>query len=184
MSIENGKCPSCGGALKLDSSKEKVVCGYCGNEIIIQQAIQKVKTDGIADFDTLLLVAQDAINFDQDYDKARKKYKQALELKPQDYRVLWGLYICEIESIKWAKAYHGFVQIPGDVEENVNNVTNKYGKRALTYAPEDIKPYYFRVMEENTNNFNQIQHSCNYDFKKIIIVIIVIVVIVILLVCC
>ena len=80
MSIENGKCPSCGGALLLDSSKEKTVCKYCGHQVVIPQAVQKCVIDGIADFDTLMLTAQGALDFDGDFDKARENYLQALKL--------------------------------------------------------------------------------------------------------
>lgn len=150
MSLENGKCPSCGGTLILDASKEKAVCRFCGHEVVIQQAIQKVTIDGIASFDTLLLSAQEAMDYDKDYDKARDKFKAALDLKPQDYRVLWGLYLCEIAGIIWAKYYHGFVQFPGDIPDNVAKATQKYGNRAYSYAPDDVKPYYYRIMQKNT----------------------------------
>ncbi len=150
MSIENGKCPSCGGPLLLDSSKEKITCRYCGHEVIIPQAVNKCVIDGLADFDTMLLNAQDAADFDKDYDKARKLYKKALELRPRDYKVLWGLYLCEIEGIKWARDYHGFVQTPGDIPENVASAKQKYGDRATAYAPDEVKPYYYRIMQQNT----------------------------------
>ncbi len=154
MSMENGKCPSCGGALLLDSSKEKTICRYCGHEVVIPQAVQKCVIDGIADFDTLMLTAQSALDVDEDFDKARENYLQALKLRPQDYRVLWGLYVCEIYGIKWARDYHGFVQMPGDIPDKVQEVTKKYGQRALSFAPDDIKPYYFRVMQTNSKNIN------------------------------
>ena len=153
MSLENGKCPSCGGTLLLDVSKEKAVCKFCGHEVIVQQAVQKVKVDGIADFDTLLISAQQAIDYDEDYDKARKKYREALCLNPNDYRILWGLYLCEIEAIRWAEAYHGFVQIPGDIISNIEQVNKKYGQKAIDNAPEEVKPYYFHVMQQNQSYF-------------------------------
>lgn len=152
MSIENGKCPNCGGGLKLDSAKEKATCLYCGSELMVQQAVQKIVIEGIATFDALLLSAQEAMKYDHDYDKARDKYKQALDLKPHDYRVLWGLYVCEIEGIKWAKYYHGYVQFPGDVFENVLKAIQKYGMRAYENAPQEIKPYYYRCMEYDKEN--------------------------------
>ena len=151
MSLENGKCPSCGGALLLDSSKEKTVCKFCGHEVVIQQAVQKCIVDGIADFDTLLLTAQQAVDFDNDYDKAMEKYKEALNLRPQDYRCYWGLYISEIEGIKFARDYHGFVQMPGDIPQKVEETIQRYGKCAYQFAPENIKPYYYRVMQNDRN---------------------------------
>lgn len=149
MSLENGKCPSCGGSLLLDVSKEKAVCKFCGHEVIVQQAVQQVKVDGIVDFDNFLISAQQAIDFDEDYDKARNKYREALGLRPDDYRALWGIYLCEIESIKWAERYHGFVQRPGDIMDNVEQANKKYGQRAFDNAPEDVKPYYYQTMQQN-----------------------------------
>lgn len=156
MSIENGKCPNCGGGLILDSSKEKVVCRFCDSEIIIKEAIQKCEIDGLATFDALLIAAQEAMDYDKDYDKARDKFKQALNLHPRDYRVLWGLYICEIEGIKWAKYYHGFVQFPGDISTNVGNAINRYGKKAYDNAPDDIKPYYLRQMQSDNSTITDV----------------------------
>ncbi len=152
MSIENGKCPSCGGALLLDSSKEKSICKYCGHEVIIPQAVQKCVIDGIANFDTLLLTAQEAMDYDQDFDKARESYLQALKLRPQDYRVLWGMYLCDIEGIKWAKRCKGYVQYHGDISDNVISATNRYGNKAYNLAPDDVKPYYYREMQMNKQN--------------------------------
>lgn len=152
MSIENGKCPSCGGALLLDSSKEKTVCKYCGHEVVIPQAVQKCVIDGIADFDTLMLTAQGALDFDGDFDKARENYLQALKLRPQDYRALWGMYLCDIAGILWARQGRGYVQYPGDIPDNVAAVTNRYGNKAYTFAPDDVKPYYYREMQMNSKN--------------------------------
>lgn len=144
MSVENGKCPSCGGALLLDSSKEKMICKFCGHEVVIQQAIQKVTVDGIAGFDTQLLKAQRALELDEDFDKAAKYYREALELRPDDFKALWGAFMCEIASITYASNFKGYVQIPGDIPDNIAQAIRKYGNRAYNNAPEEIKPYYYR----------------------------------------
>ena len=153
MSVENGKCPSCGGALLLDSSKEKMTCKFCGHEVVIQQAVQKCTIDGIADFDTLMLKAQRALEFDEDFDKSEKYYREALELRPDDYKALWGTFLCEIAAISYAKGYKGYVQLPGDIPENVQTAIRKYGNRAYNNAPEDVKPYYYREMQRVQNTF-------------------------------
>lgn len=153
MSVENGKCPSCGGALLLDSSKEKMVCKYCGHEVIIQQAVQKCTIDGIVDFDTKMLKAEQAIEFDEDFDKGLKYYKEALELRPNDFKALWGMFLCEIASIRWANRLKGYVLVPGDIPQNVENAIHKYGNRAYNNAPEDIKPYYYREIQKVQNSF-------------------------------
>lgn len=148
MAVENGKCPSCGGALLLDASKEKVVCKFCGHEVIIQQAIQKCVIDGVATFDTILLCAQQAIDVDRDYDAARKKYREALALLPNDYRVLWGLFLCEVNAIDWYARTKGYVQFEGDLYNNYLDAINRYGEKAFTNAPEETKPYYFQIIKK------------------------------------
>ena len=148
MSVENGKCPSCGGALLLDASKEKMTCKFCGHEVVIQQAVQKCTIDGIADFDTKMLSAQRAIEFDEDFDKAAKYYREALDLRPDDYKALWGMFLCEMAAINWADNFKGYVQVPGDIPSNIQNALMRYGDRAYTNAPEDVKPYYYRIMQE------------------------------------
>lgn len=153
MSVENGKCPSCGGALLLDSSKEKMTCKFCGHEVVIQQAVQKCTIDGIADFDTRMLSAQRAIEFDEDFDKAAKFYREALELRPDDYKALWGMFLCEIASIDWARSFKGYVQVPGDIPTSVQNAIRRYGNRAYSNAPEDVKPYYYREMQSIQNKY-------------------------------
>ena len=153
MSVENGKCPSCGGALLLDSSKEKAVCKFCGHEVIIQQAVQKCTIDGIADFDTKMLSAQRAIEFDEDFDKAAKYYREALDLRPDDYKALWGAFLCEISSISWAYNFKGYVQMPGDIPTNIQNAIKRFGNRAYNNAPEEVKPYYYREMQRIQNTY-------------------------------
>lgn len=149
MSWEKGKCPNCTGTMILDASKEKVVCMYCQHEIVIKDAIQKVTVDGIAPFDAILMSAQEALEYERDFDKARKKFREALNLSPNDYRVLWGLYLCEIESIKWARNLKGYVQFPNDISKNVQEVTYKYGKRAYENAPDDVKPLFYKIIQTN-----------------------------------
>ncbi len=151
MSAENGKCPSCGGALLLDSSKEKVTCKYCGHEVVIRQAVQKCTIDGIADFDTKMLSAQRAIEFEEDFDKAAKYYKEALDLRPDDYKALWGAFLCEISSINWAYNFKGYVQVPGDISMNIQNAIKRFGNRAYINAPEEVKNYYYHEIQRIQN---------------------------------
>jgi DNA-directed RNA polymerase subunit RPC12/RpoP len=142
MSVENGKCSNCGAPLLLDTALEKGTCKYCGCEFLIPQAVQKIKVDGIATFDALMLAAQTAIEFDGDYDKARNKYREALNVKPDDYRIYWDLFLCETDAIAWYIRKKGFIQYPGDVPQNIQNAVARYARRAELYAPADRKEYY------------------------------------------
>lgn len=148
MSVENGKCPDCGQAMRLDSSKEKMNCEYCGKEVPILQAIQKCQIDGITTFDNIMLAAQRAIDLDEDYDKALKKYKEALDLKPEDHNAMWGMFLCEWKFTLWYYRTKGFVQFPGDVPKCLLAAIEKYGQRAYDLTPDDIKPYRWEKLQE------------------------------------
>lgn len=148
MSVENGKCPGCGQAMSLDNSKEKMNCKYCGSEVIIPQAIQKCQIDGITTFDALILAAEEAIKYESDYDKALKKYREALELRPGNYLVLWGIFLCEMDSIVWYRRTKGFVQFPGDIPSCIDTAVSRWGQRAFDSAPDGVKPYYWQKLQE------------------------------------
>lgn len=163
MSIENGKCPHCGGGLLLDSIKEKATCKFCGSELIIRQAIQQVQIDGIATFDALFIAAQQALDWDYDFDKAAKKFKEALSLKPNDYRVLWGLFLYETAGLDFAYQKKGYIQVEGDMLMNVDEVIHRYGLKAIENAPQDIQNYYFQEIEKYKSKY---QHLSKKGKKK------------------
>lgn len=70
VNLVPAKCPCCGGQLELDDNMKRAECKYCRNTIIVDEAIEKFKTDsqgnlkisGIKDQDKLL-------------EEARKYYK-------------------------------------------------------------------------------------------------------------
>ena len=137
MSLENGKCANCGCILVLDDSKESGVCKYCGNELNILQALRKYKTEGINKFEFLILTADQAIKYREDYDTALDKYKQALNIRPDDYRIYWGIFLCEIDLIKKRCE-----------KDCLSAVIADWGRRAYELAPEKTKPYYLQKLRE------------------------------------
>ena len=46
MNFVAAVCPNCGANIHVDEERERGFCQYCGTEIIIQDAIQKVKITG------------------------------------------------------------------------------------------------------------------------------------------
>ncbi len=148
MSIQNGKCPECTAPLVLNDAQDRYNCEFCGKQIVVEQAIQRIKIDGIADFDTHMLQAKRAILIDEDYDKARKYYRQALDLRPEDFKALWGMFLCEVDCIRWAKSLKGYVIAPGDIPNEYQKIVNKYGNEAKNRAPEDVKAGYSQKISE------------------------------------
>ena len=59
--IENAKCPNCGACLIIDTNLHKGKCSYCGGEVIIKDAVERIKIEGIDNFDNLLLCAQNEL---------------------------------------------------------------------------------------------------------------------------
>lgn len=147
MKIQNAKCPNCGACLIVDMIAGTGKCMYCGGTVIFEEAVQKIKIDGIVGFDSLMLSAQNELEFGEDYDKAKQYYKQALELQPNDYRASWGIFLCEMKAIIWHHNRKGFVQVPDDTRECVEKVIAKYGQRAYRFAPEETQEYYDEVFE-------------------------------------
>jgi len=45
MTFTAGRCPSCGGDVQLDDSKEHGYCLHCGNRINVQDAVTKLKVE-------------------------------------------------------------------------------------------------------------------------------------------
>lgn len=80
-------CPCCGGQLELDDNMKRAECKYCKSTIIVDEAIEKFKTDsqgnlkisGIKDQDQLLDEANKYFKA-QDYKKALNRYDALLNL--------------------------------------------------------------------------------------------------------
>lgn len=68
MKLTAAKCPSCGASIEVDRNEETTICEYCKSNIIIEDAVQKlkielsgkVKVSGIKDNEDRL---KDAINY-------------------------------------------------------------------------------------------------------------------------
>ncbi len=164
MSIENGRCPSCGGTLVLDNSKEKVCCQFCGHEIIIEKNIQHTVIDGIVTYDAKLKDANMTLDVDGDFDSAKKKYKEVLELKPNDYSAIWGIYRCEFCKIKYWNRIQGYVSTRGDILAVFDNAVEKYAKKAILLAPEGQKEQYSRIVEENRGEIQRNEKHSSFNW--------------------
>ena len=43
MNFTAAKCPCCGANIQVDQNLERAFCSYCGSEILVQDAVQKIK---------------------------------------------------------------------------------------------------------------------------------------------
>lgn len=47
MKLVEIRCPNCGGELKVNPEKEKLVCGYCHTEFFVDDEIKRIETHHI-----------------------------------------------------------------------------------------------------------------------------------------
>lgn len=90
------KCPSCGGDIQLDNSKESGFCVYCGTKVVYKDAVQKmelsgvVSVKGVADVEKLLQNAEIFVKLNE-YKKASAILLRVTDDYPEDYRGWWQL---------------------------------------------------------------------------------------------
>ncbi len=123
MAFKSARCPNCSGDLSLDPAMDKGCCMHCGSEVIVEEAIKKVKVDGVASAENLITMADNARESD-DYREAYDYYKKALEVDPLNIesmlnRALMAGMLARVDNSR--------------IDEfiNINNVINK--------APEEEK---------------------------------------------
>lgn len=76
MSFKAAKCPNCAGDLQVPDDRDSVKCMYCGNDIIVRDAI-KAAAGGV-NIENLLKLAKDAENIG-DLGKAQSYFLKILE---------------------------------------------------------------------------------------------------------
>ena len=94
MNLVDAKCTSCGAGLKLDEKLERAYCQYCGNELIVEQAISKIKIDRSDEFDNLLILARDELK-SKNYEEVNIICKKLREINPNNY-VVWMIILSSI----------------------------------------------------------------------------------------
>lgn len=91
MRLTSAKCPNCGADIKVNKAEEKTVCEYCKSEILVEDAIAKLKVvvegevelKGVLKFESYLKLGNRAYK-DGKFDEAYINYSKALELDPDN----------------------------------------------------------------------------------------------------
>lgn len=87
MRLTRAKCPNCGADIKVNKAEEKAVCEYCNSEILVEDAIAKLKVvvegevelKGVPKLESYLKLGDRAYK-DGKFDEAYANYSKALEL--------------------------------------------------------------------------------------------------------
>lgn len=91
MRLTSAKCPNCGADIKVNKAEEKTVCEYCKSEILVEDAIAKLKVvvegevelKGVPKLESYLKLGDRAYK-DGEFDEAYINYSKALELDPDN----------------------------------------------------------------------------------------------------
>jgi len=78
MAFVAARCPSCGANLQLDNGQEKGFCQYCGTQIVVQEAIKKIRIDNshmVDNWMNMAMSAYDAGNMEEAYEYFTKSLK-------------------------------------------------------------------------------------------------------------
>lgn len=172
MPFVSVKCPSCGGNIQLDDSRESGFCVYCGAKVMYKEVVQKmqlsgeVSVKGVADVERLL---QNAETFHKLGFKYVKKEVELLtkvtEEYPEDWRGWWHRCLIFLE--------------PGDCNFHdpkfrfgVSNTFDNYSMQeqlidnSLAFAPPDevteMKAKIRKWAETNINYYTQML-ACLYE---------------------
>jgi hypothetical protein len=99
MALIAAKCPSCGGDIQLDDSREFGFCLHCGTKVIVQDAVQKIKVSGSVKLDmsdtavNCLNLADQAFQ-NQNYLEAYNYYTKMLEYDSSSYKATFRKGLC------------------------------------------------------------------------------------------
>lgn len=120
MALIAAKCPSCGGDIQLDDSREFGFCLHCGTKVIVQDAVQKIKVSGSVKLDmsdtavNCLNLADQAFK-NENYLEAYNYYTKMLEYDSSSYKATFrkGLcagYLSDQTSIRTNELISGYKQ--------------------------------------------------------------------------
>lgn len=90
------KCPSCGGSLQVPEDRARVKCMYCGNDIVVKEAVAAAVVG--VNLEALKELARTAAA-GADHAGARKYWTRVLELDPKNHEAWFGLGKAERFSV-------------------------------------------------------------------------------------
>jgi len=134
MNFKPTNCPSCGGQLQVLDDRDSVKCMYCGNEIVLREAIQKIPGSDPSNFIGLAKISANEGNFE----KAFYYCDKALELdfkNPDTWFVKArcdGLCIeLEEDASSRVALHHRYAEMRTDFENTLKYASNNLKKKYI-----------------------------------------------------
>ncbi|WP_300676272.1 hypothetical protein [uncultured Gemmiger sp.] len=176
MSLVTMKCPSCGGTLELDDTREFGFCIYCGTKVRVQDEKARVEVSGSVKFDetdkykNCLNLANEAY-VNGNINEAYKYYTKALEIKQSEYLPIFRKGLCagylssdnglRVEEVV-SGVSHGFDMAPDKnaqkdmSEEIVTFVVNHKPPQDTDFYSSDDCARYVKAVYSRANLLNRL----------------------------
>lgn len=154
MGFINVKCPNCNTNVSIEDGKKSCFCPACGTKIekeetIINNNITIIQQSEIVD--SVIKSVEELMN-NQNYEKALERLNDIFMKYPNDYRLLFMIYVCEINKINKLYLENYYSHSSLKLKDIIKDVEEKYYNHAYNYAPNDIK-------EQFSNERNKLYES-------------------------
>lgn len=145
MKLIDITCPKCKAVMKVDKSKKELTCEFCGNKILIDDEVKKVKIlhEGQITEEQEFNNAEANLKF-KDYIKAYYGYKK-LSMRYADNKEVWlGLLRSSTEDFtkkeynsEYEEYFHKYESLAE--EKELSKYKTKYDKYMSTFSEKDKK---------------------------------------------
>ena len=153
MAMQPAVCSNCGGSIKVDDIDLNGFgkCEFC---YASYKVIDVITIDGLPTVKSLLTSASIAID-NGNHEKAVKLYNDVINIKPNCHEAWWGLYLCN----SYFDAFYQYKDKYGNsgplTKASIMQTTiNKYARRAIEYAPQEISIIYLKNIENEVEFIN------------------------------
>lgn len=175
MPLVMAKCTNCGGVLEIDSSKDAVICTYCGTPFISEKAVNNY-TNNIEHLHADTVVLSDGQSVDDqvkagealieagNFDSAELIFKKLIDNYPEDYRSWYGN--CKLNLMKYCcyrLRHMRYIRYSYKVRDETSDIL-KSSKNALVLAPDN------EIIKEIQSTYEALSEaisSCTNDIKAI-----------------
>ncbi|MDD4718611.1 MAG: hypothetical protein PHY00_02205 [Bacilli bacterium] len=143
MKLVSAKCPNCGANLKLSKENENVICDYCRQTIIVDDAVAcyklklsgTVSIEGIQSNFELINSANELLKMNE-YLQAKRQFQEFTEKCPDNYQGWLGLLICRTRNFSIKDNNYLF-----------ENDVKKYHVNFMKTAPDEVKSEYTDIID-------------------------------------
>ena len=165
MGLVNVNCPNCGASVQLSDEQNRAFCMFCGGQIQVQEAIQKVRIDKSGELENLLMLIKGDLEA-SDFETAEKRVQKALEIDATNPEI-WLLNMYASSGTTFDKNGEMLTNIIiGDGTACTS--TMRSGDNAIKYSNNDIE--YRKKVNEcyifhcGTNLINAMNHFADVQY--------------------